>query len=369
MDRFCHGLVVLLSCSVCLCGQSSSGDFQDVSARATAARKANDLPQAIELYRRAVQSNPSWQEGWWFLGSLLYDTDQYADARDALRRFIHLDPNAGPGLALLGLCEFETGGYTAALDHIQRALSLGAGSEPQMNQVLRFHEALLLTRAGDFDKALQRYAWLVRNGDSSNLLLTSIGIAALRKPMLPKDVHADQTDLFLTAGKAAALTMAGDVKAAQQTYQDLLARYPKASNVHYLYGCFLLGADPAKAIDELKNELAITPANPAAAAMLAWALLRRNDFKEGLPYAERAAREEPKFEIAQFVFGRLLVETGDVKRGIEHLQLAETLNPDDLEAHLSLVTAYSRIGRTEEARRERKLCLQMTKGASPVARP
>src|SRR5579875_2070434 len=93
----------------------SAQTFQDVAAQAAAARDANNIPQAIDLYRSAVKLNAQWEEGWWFLGTLLYDTDQFATARDSFEHFLALNPKAAPGWAFLGLCEFETKDYPKAL--------------------------------------------------------------------------------------------------------------------------------------------------------------------------------------------------------------------------------------------------------------
>jgi len=358
--------LLMLFCSS-LYAQDGAGAFADLSARASAARQANDVPRAIALYRQALQLNPKWEEGWWFLGTLLYDSDRYAPGRDALRHFVGLQPNAAPALGLLGLCEFETGDYPESLKHIERSLSLGAPAEPQMDQVLRYHEAMLLTRTGDFDKALQKYVWFVRKGARSSSILLGIGLAALRTPLLPKDIPPPRQDLFLTAGQASIYTISGDLPNAQRTFLSLIDRFPESPNVHYVYGVFLLGADPDRAIDEFKLELKLAPSNAAAGAMLAWVLLRRGDFKIALPYAEKAVQSAPGFPTAQLVFGRLLVETGAVDRGIEHLRIAEKLDPANLEVHLGLVTAYSRIGRTQDARRERRKSMDLSAENASIA--
>src|ERR1039458_6993792 len=81
--------------------------FDRVSKDAAEARRQNRIQDAIGLYRQAVKMRPSWPEGWWFLGELLYDQDKYPEARDALRRLVSLDRKTGPGFALLGLCEYE----------------------------------------------------------------------------------------------------------------------------------------------------------------------------------------------------------------------------------------------------------------------
>ncbi len=341
--------------------RADEGEFQRLSAQANAARDANEVPQAIALYKQALALNPKWDQGWWYLGTLLYDSDQYKDGRDALRHLVELQPNAGPAWALLGLCEFETGENDKALADLERGLASSSELQPGMDAVLRYHEAVLLTRAGQFDRAIQTYALLIRRGSRSPELVSAVGLAALRTPMLPKEIPPEKADLFLTAGKASISTMSGDLEHAQQALNDLAARFPEAPGVHYLRGTFLLVADTGQAVQEFKQELRVNPSNFAAGAMLGWVLLRAGEFQAALPYAEKAAMLGPNYVIAQFVYGRLLVETGSVERGIERLRVAETIDPSFLETHLSLATAYSRTGRTEDAHRERQISLDLSR--------
>ena len=63
--------------------ESPAASFSDVVAKAAAARDANDLPGAIELYQQALKLNSQWPDGWWFLGSLQYRAGDYAAAGDA----------------------------------------------------------------------------------------------------------------------------------------------------------------------------------------------------------------------------------------------------------------------------------------------
>src|SRR5690349_4942978 len=53
--------------------------FEELAAKAAAARDANQPNEAIQFYRQALHLNPRWPEGWWFLGAFLYEKDQYDD--------------------------------------------------------------------------------------------------------------------------------------------------------------------------------------------------------------------------------------------------------------------------------------------------
>ena len=63
-----------------------------------------------------------WAEGWFYVGTLYYDTDQYKDAQPAFTQSVKFEDKPA-GWAFLGLCEFETGGLCAS------AGAFGQGAE------------------------------------------------------------------------------------------------------------------------------------------------------------------------------------------------------------------------------------------------
>lgn len=347
----------------CTVAQANPPAFDDVVAAATAARQRDDVAQAIALYRQATQLKPEWPDGWWFLGSLQYEAEAYAAGRDALSRFLDLVPEAAPAWALRGLCEFETGEYSQSLSDLQRGLSLGAGQQSGDEKILRYHVALLLTRSGNFEDALREYAPLVQGKVPNPELLIGIGLAGLRTPLLPTELRADKQDLYTAAGNAAFVFLSRGETAAQPAFQELFQRFPAADNAHYLFGSLLYPRDPDQAITEFRRELEISPSNAAAQLMVAWDSLMRNDFSTALAYAEKAVSEEPALPTAPLVLGRALVETGNLKDGIDLLEKELRREPGNLEIHFALAKAYSKSGRKEDARRERLLCLQMEKNA------
>ena len=348
--------------------QANPANFSDVVAQAAAARDVNDIPHAIELYRQAVKLNSQWADGWWFIGSLEYSTGEYADARDALSHYLEMTPNAAPALAIRGLCEFEIADYAGSLKDVQHALALGAANQSRNEKILRYHEALLLTHAGRFEDALRSYAFFTHD-DPTPELLVAIGLAGLRTPLLPRELKADQQELYASAGKAAFDFMKGYKDAARGDFQRLFDRKPPAPNAHYLYGYLLYGANSDDAADEFRKELEVDPKNTAAEIMLAWIPLMQNDGRTALPYAQQAVQQDPSLPSAQLVLGRALSETGDPAHGIEHLEKTEQMQPDNLEVHIALAKAYSKSGRKADARRERLLCLEMTRNDTAPTHP
>ena len=349
--------------------QAVDPSFDELSRKADAARQANQPSAAIGLYTQALAIHPEWSEGWWSLATLQYQTAAFADGRDSLNHFIALQPQSGPGFAVRGLCEFETSEYNQSLADLQKGLALQAASDPRIERVLRFHLAQLLALKGNFEAALHEYVFFARSNVTDQDVLTGIGLAGLRIPVLPKNLRADLRQLALDTGSATAHSLAGDENNAEQQFKELFARYPNAENLHFLRGYLLFENDPGQAVEEFKLELDSHPANASADMMLSWGLLLLNNPTGALPYAEKATAAEPASPVAQLVLGRALVETGSARAGLEHLQAALKLDPNNLEIHLALVKAYSELGSKQEAQQERTLCLALTRNEAPLDRP
>ncbi len=336
--------------------------FEELAAQATAAREANKTPQAIALYQQALQMKPEWKEGWWFLGTLAYDSDQYKTGARAFAEFVKFEDQAAAGWAFLGLCEFETGEYEHALQHSRRGLEIGTGLEPPVEQVLRFHEALLLTRLGLFDQAMPRFMPFVRRGMQDPTLISGIGLTALRRALLPKEIPADQQALITAAGQTAGFWMTGDTSRTAPAFQALIKSYPAAPGVHGFYASYLLSFRPAEeAVVELKRELEVNPHSADARAMIALLMVRAGAATTALPLAKQAAEDGPASPMAQYTYGLILASTGDLSRAIERLETAERLDPASVEYHMALAGAYSKAGRHEDARRERHTSIAMAR--------
>ena len=353
-------LTILFLTSAVAVAQDRPADFDQVVASASTARDHGDISHAIDLYEEAVQLNPKWPDGWWYLGSLQYGSNSYGPASDALTHYLELTPGAGPALALRGLCEFEEEKYSASLQDLQQAISRGAANQPKNAGIILYHESLLLTKAGRFEEALGQYTLMVKHGTFNDDVVNGIGLASLRMPILPKEIEPSQAQIISTVGRAASNVMSGDLPRAQTAFLEMFKNFPKTPNIHYLYGYLLFTVDPDQAMAQFNEELVISPESAITHGMLAWAYGLRGDYTDSLPYARKAAEEDPSLPMGQLVLGRALVETGDVIGGLPHLEAVLASDPQNLEAHLSLAKAYSKLGRSDDARRERLQCLSIS---------
>ena len=101
--------------------EPGAAGFKSLVAQAEAARDKDQVDEATRLYRRAVEIKPDYAEGWWYLGMLQYESDQYVDGAEAFSRVTRLKPEMALGWAMLGLCQFEIRKYESALVHLERS--------------------------------------------------------------------------------------------------------------------------------------------------------------------------------------------------------------------------------------------------------
>ncbi len=339
-----------------------ANEFNDLSKRAAEARDAGRLDEAIALYGQALQLRPNWTEGWWYASTILYDRDRYPEARDAFRSLLTILPQKGPdsGLiapstAMLGLCEFQTREYERALTDLQRARVLGLGGQQQLVFVVRYHAAILLTRFEQFELGFDVLREFAREGNESSSVIEAFGLNVLRMPFLPLELPPDKRELVVMAGRAAYYMSIRRQAESRRVFDDLLARYPETPGVHYAFGVFLLSQQPDAALDEFRHELKLSPNHWPSMLQIAFEYIKRGDYAAGLPFAEKSVQVAPNMFPARNALGRILLETGDFGRAIKELEAGVKLEPQSPEMHFALAHAYARVGRKEDAARERAL--------------
>jgi tetratricopeptide (TPR) repeat protein len=327
--------------------------FEEVARKAAEARDKDQLDEAIRWYGEGTRMRPHWDEGLWYLATLLYEKDRFAEARDAFRRFLEVKPEAGAAWALMGMCEFRLKEYDAALTSLEKGTDLGYGTNTAVQRAAWFHLSMLLVRAGQFELAVRPLTFLARSEPESESLSSLAGLMLLRVPKLPAEITKDERELVTHAGRAAYAHLSRNGEEARRRFTELIERFPSAPNVHYAYAIFLLGSDSDAALAEFRKELEIQPGSVFARLDLAFELIRRGDFADALPPAEEAVSLAPQLFASHHALGRALVETGSLERGIAELEAAAKLAPEGPEMFFALARAYAKAGRKEDAARAR----------------
>jgi len=330
-------------------------DFDNAVKLGDEARNAGRLDEALASYGKAVQIRPRWPDGWWYLGAIFYEKDLYTQARDAFRNLAALEPDRGPVWGMLGLCEFQMRNYEPAVIALQRGRSLGFNGNQELESVVRYHAALLYARFEKFEIAFEILREFLRSGVNTNPKISeAFGIVILRMPLLPSQIPADKREEVVLAGEAGLNMAARRLDDARKAFATLIERYPNDANVHYSYGVFQLSQDADLALSELKKTLELEPAHQPAMVQMAFEYLKREQFNDALPLAERAVQLSPKMYPARNVLGRVLLGLGQTDRAVKELEEGVRLAPSSPEMHFALARAYTRAGRKQDADRERE---------------
>jgi tetratricopeptide (TPR) repeat protein len=340
--------------------QQGTTDFKTLAEQAGQASQQNRLDDAIALYQKALALKPSWADGWWSLGTIRYDRDEYQKAAIAFRRVIALQPDKGSPRVMLGLCEFELGEDDKALRDIEEGKERGLNPDEQFQQVTLFHEGVLLLRKGRFNRAGETFSDLSKSGVQNEDLTLDLGMAALR--MLPKSLPAEGTpgrDVVHRVGTAEGLAALKKFDDAKAEYEKVVSEYPEYPNIHYAQGRFLLGlSDVDGAVAAFQQELKNSPRNVAAMLQIAAARYRL-DSADGLKYAEQAVKLDPGEPFGHYLLGLLCLDTGDYTRAISELEFAKKYYAKIPDVYFALGNAYARSGQKEKAAQARAVFVKL----------
>jgi tetratricopeptide (TPR) repeat protein len=333
---------------------ASPQSFDQLIQAAEKARDENRDDEAIRLFRRAVSDQPESEQALWYLGTMLYEQQRFAEARDVLRQFVTLRPDAGPAWALLGLSEFQLRTYPRALDHLQRAMAQGMGDRKELIQSVFYNVVVLLTRFERYDESIDMLQKMLANGAADPALAEPAGLAGLRLPLLPSEVPPDRRELIRLAGRAVLDVQTQHYEDAESEFKQLVANYANEPGVHYLHGAYLEQLHPRESVAEFERELEISPSHVLARVRLAEQLIAQRDFDRALALAQQAIKLDPKRASAHMIAGEALLAKNNGGDCIKELETARDIDPTVVRAHWDLLRAYIAAGRKQDAGREKQ---------------
>jgi tetratricopeptide (TPR) repeat protein len=161
-------------------------------------------------------------------------------------------------------------------------------------------------------------------------------------------------DMVFKLGDAMAAAMDLDAKGATEKFETAVRHYPKEANIHFRFGAYLMQRDPDRGIQEIKKAVELESAHIPALVSLATIYLKREEQAAALEYADKAVKLAPGDFATHVTMGRVLLDMGDLPRAVGQLESAVKLAPESPEARFNLASAYAKLGRKEDAARERE---------------
>ena len=350
-ERFLLGLALVLSSRQAVIGKISSlpqenpaaTKFETLAKSAAVERETGNVDVALREYRGALEIRPDWAEGWWYVGTLEYDRDQYAEAIPAFQKLVQLAPAAGPGWNFLGLCEFETKDYGNSLEHLKKGQALGDVDDPEISRVTSYHLALLMIRDGEFDQASALLVSTFGEGQVSPRVRTALGLAMLRVPFLPEEVDPSQDALLYAAGETAGVARLGDRAKTDESFQALAKAFPGIPYLHYAYAKTLAAATRyEEAVSEQQKEESISPKSALPRIEISRLLLRLQHTKEAVRAADEAVGLAPDSSDAHNALGQALQAAGNQEKAAEELSAGAKLAPVKILPEERIAQIYAR---------------------------
>jgi predicted Zn-dependent protease len=158
----------------------------------------------------------------------------------------------------------------------------------------------------------------------------------------------------------------GEYENATAKYKKILEQYPKQPGVHYQLGRIILvkpmtpeSAEEAK--KEFEAEIQVNPDSPAAEFMLGDLAWRQQNADEAIKHFTRATELDVTLAQPYLGLGIALNGANRFPEAIESLKKYVQLEPADPAGHYQLAIAYARIGKQEDAKRERAIQLEAEK--------
>ena len=353
---------VLLIVSGVLWGQPIGS--RRLQAEVEKAEAQGDTDRALDLYAKALGSQPNWTEGWWKYGGLLYQAHRFQEATQAFGRLTRLSPNNSLGFALLGLCEFELADWNNAALHLNKALNRH-GLPQDISRFSAFHLGLTLLRQRNPSGALLVFKLLFHQDPDYPGLNLALGAAELNLEAPP----APTSPLFPVAQIAANAALAvlnGRPADAEKSYRELIAQFPNEASAHLSFGLFLESQHrDDEAAKEFTAEARVNPTSAIPWLWLARVAIAQQNSEAARSYAAHARELDPREPLSYLIEGRSLMLERRWEEALIPLREAEDRAPQSSEMHYALASVYGALHRGQEADRERRLFLQAQSAEAP----
>ena len=257
------------------------------------------------------------------IGVAAFRKADYTEAVRALSKVVGANPADNQARTVLGLAYYATDAYANAAHTIAPL-----GELAMHDTELRYTWAASLSKLGETKEAA-RVLDGIEKGQLSTETLLLVG------------------QLWIDIGD---YSRAVEVL---HRVSQMDASHPK---VHFYSGLAQLRADHfTEAAAEFKAELDLVPGDPDAEYDLGFAYLQQSQHELAADAFRKVISAHPDYANAQYQLGKILLDKGDLKEAILHLEQAARLNPQADYVHYQLQSAYRKDSRKEEADRELQL--------------
>jgi putative PEP-CTERM system TPR-repeat lipoprotein len=325
--------------------------------------RTGEKQKAIALVRKAQTSNPKEPIFVEMLAKVQLEGGDMAGALDSFTKFAAMQPESPSAQFAVATTNMSMNNVPAAIDSLKKTLRLDAKYLPAQLAM-----STLLAKKGNFDEALLISRQIQQQDQKSSIghvqegdILLLQKKAALAFQAYERGFKIEKNSQTITKIHRS-LVIDGKIKEADARIEQWLKEHADDKSVRmYFAGHYLTNTKTMLlGIQHLQVLLKSDGNNVAVLNNLAWALGEQKDPK-ALEYAEKALKLAPDSPAIMDTLGWILVEQGNVNRGLPLIQKAIVQMPDSLDVRFHLGTAFMKSGNKAAARKEFEQILSVGK--------
>jgi superkiller protein 3 len=352
-------LLVLVLASAA--ARAQEADLDALLSRAVVLHQTGDLEGAVALYVQVLRAAPGASRVRSNLGAAYAGLGRYEEAIAEYRRALEGvdDVSIRQNLAL----SLQKGGR---LEEAAEEASRVVAAQPE-NRATALLLADTRLRLGQAEKVLEQLAPVVAASPSDKAAAYLLGSALLALDRTA-EAQAVMNQVFAD-DSAEAHVLLGSMYSRRQQYDEAIQELgkartvnPKLPLVNFLYGrCLMERSDWAGAAAAFRQELEIDPNHFESNLMLGNLLREGGNHEEAVRYLTHALRLRASDLTVKYSLGVAYLSLGRLDAARPLLEEVEGAAPDHLPTHMQLAVLYVRLGRTEDAARERATAARLQK--------
>jgi putative PEP-CTERM system TPR-repeat lipoprotein len=318
--------------------------------------------KALTLVRKLQTADPANPELLDLLGQTQLANNDAAGALETYSKLVNAIPKSAPAQLRLAVAHVKMNNPTAAADDLKKALAL----DPNFMQA-KVAQIELAASSGKFDEALSMARNMQKSDPKSiaGYVLEGDILARQNKMELASRAYEQAFSIKKTPQVLSKLVFtlkgAGKTKEADAKMTQWQKDHPADPLAGIYFGeSYLANKQYKLATDQFEAALKSSPDNPIALNNLAWGYQQQKD-PRALATAEHAFKVAPESPAVLDTLGWMLVQQGNVARGLPLVQKAVALQPAAPELRYHLAFALNQSGDKKAARQELEKLLSTNK--------
>ena len=296
------------------------------------------VEQSRALYAELTRENPTFVHATYGLGRSLSELGQPAAAVEHFARTIELAPEYGSAHYALGLAYRDLGDEAAARRHVAESERTAGRQPPVDDPLMREVNAL---QTDPRSRELRGYRLQLEGKLPESIERYEQALAS--DPDLIK-AHLNLISLY---------TQTGNLEQAERHYRRVMSLNPNVADAHYNYAAltFHMG-EGAKSEAALLRALEINPAHYDARFSLGIVYEGHGRSGDAIREYELALTHQPTGVGARIRLGRLLLQLGEVTRGLASIEAGLTPESSETPGFMyELAVVHTQLGQSEQAAR------------------